>query len=135
MNLAIQDAGIVPEQVEYINAHGTSTDLNDRTETLAIKRSFGQPAYKYVRQFNQVHDWSRFRRSGRHRSDIYRSDSGAWHNPPTVNLDSPDPECDLNYTPNVRSNERRIRYIEQLRIWWAKRVPFVQENLVKWRVL
>ena len=109
MNLAIQDAGINLEQVDYINAHGTSTDLNDKTETFAIKRSFGPVAYKLSISSTKSMTGHALGAAGAIEA-IYTTlalERGII--PPTVNLDSPDPECDLNYTPNV-SIERRLEY-------------------------
>ncbi|MCL5126642.1 MAG: beta-ketoacyl-ACP synthase II [Deltaproteobacteria bacterium] len=109
MNLAIQDAGINLEQVDYINAHGTSTDLNDKTETFAIKRSFGPVAYKLSISSTKSMTGHALGAAGAIEA-IYTTlalERGII--PPTVNLDSPDPECDLNYTPNV-SVERRLEY-------------------------
>ena len=109
MRLAIQDAGIEPEQVEYINAHGTSTDLNDRTETLAIKRSFGKSAYKMSISSTKSMTGHALGAAGAIEAIFTALTLERGIIPPTLNLDSPDPECDLNYTPNVMI-ERSVEY-------------------------
>ncbi len=109
MNLAIQDAGIVPEQVGYINAHGTSTKLNDKTETLSIKRSFGPAAYKLSVSSTKSMTGHALGAAGAIEAIYTALTLERGIIPPTVNLDSPDPECDLNYIPNV-SVERSVEY-------------------------
>jgi len=96
---ALESAGIRPEEVDYINAHGTSTPLNDRAETKAIKRVFGEWAYRVAISSTKSMTGHLLGAAGAleaavcvlavHRSAI----------PPTINLDNPDPECDLDYTP------------------------------------
>lgn len=109
MRLAIQDAGIEPERVEYINAHGTSTDLNDKTETLAIKRSFGKFAYKLSISSTKSMTGHALGAAGAIEAIFTALTLERGIIPPTLNLDSPDPECDLNYTPNVRV-KRSVEY-------------------------
>ncbi|MGC8660656.1 MAG: beta-ketoacyl-[acyl-carrier-protein] synthase family protein, partial [Desulfomonilaceae bacterium] len=109
MNLAIQDAHINPEQVDYINAHGTSTDLNDKTETLAIKRCFGPAAYKLSVSSTKSMTGHALGAAGAIEAIYTTLALERSLIPPTVNLDSPDPECDLDYTPNV-SVGRKIEY-------------------------
>ena len=109
MRLAIQDAGIEPERVEYINAHGTSTELNDKTETLAIKSSFGKSAYKLFISSTKSMTGHTLGAAGAIEAIFTALTLESGMIPPTLNLDSPDPECDLNYTPNVRVN-RSVEY-------------------------
>ena len=109
MRLAIQDAGIEPERVEYINAHGTSTDLNDKTETLAIKRSFGKFAYKLSISSTKSMTGHALGAAGAIEAIFTALTLERGIIPPTLNLDSPDPECDLNYTPNVMV-KRSVEY-------------------------
>ena len=91
-----------PSEVEYVNAHGTSTPLGDLAETLAIKRAFGDHAYKTDGQLDQVDDRPSARRRRRRRGDLH----ACWRcttsvMPPTINLDNPGEGCDLDYVPNV----------------------------------
>lgn len=100
MGLSLQDAGLKPEDVDYINAHGTSTPFNDKNETEAIKTVFGEHAYK-------LHVSSTKSMTG-HQLGAAGSVEAiatilAIHNdtlPPTINYEFPDPDCDLNYVPN-----------------------------------
>jgi len=101
MNQAIQDAGISPEDVDYINAHGTSTFYNDKIETLAIKKVFGDYAYKIAVNSTKSMTGHLLGASGGMEAGIMAL---VLHNqiiPPTINLETPDPECDLDYVPNT----------------------------------
>jgi len=101
MLLAMRDAGINPEQVNYINAHGTSTSLNDAAETLAIKSAFGDYAYKLAISSSKSLVGHLLGGSGGVEA-VFTAKSiqeGRVH--PTINQDEPDPECDLDYVPNV----------------------------------
>lgn len=99
MKLALQDAGISPSDVNYINAHGTSTPLNDRIETKAIKKLFGEHAYKLLVSSTKSITGHLLGAAGSLEAGI--TALSVYHNfvPPTVNLDNPDPECDLDYVP------------------------------------
>jgi 3-oxoacyl-(acyl-carrier-protein) synthase len=100
MSWALQNAGVQPEQVDYINAHGTSTPLNDKTETLAIKRVFGEAAYDVTISSTKSMVGHAMGASGAMEAVACTL---AIHNgiiPPTINYENPDPECDLFYTPN-----------------------------------
>jgi 3-oxoacyl-[acyl-carrier-protein] synthase II len=97
MTLAMKDAGVAPSDVEYVNYHGTSTDLNDRVETRAVKRAFGAHATKLAGSATKSmigHPQGACGAAGvaatlmAFRDDVL---------PPTINLDMPDPECDLDY--------------------------------------
>ncbi|SFM97989.1 beta-ketoacyl-[acyl-carrier-protein] synthase family protein [Thermodesulforhabdus norvegica] len=101
MKQAIKDAGIRPEEVNYINAHGTSTPLNDLVETRAIKKVFGPKAYQIPISSNKSmigHLWGA---AGIVESIFTVKSILDGIIPPTINLDFPDPECDLDYVPNL----------------------------------
>ena len=100
MQKALRDAGVRPEQVGYINAHGTSTPYNDKFETLAIKKTFGEHAYKLAVSSTKSMTGHLLGAAGGvegvisvlsiHRDTLL----------PTINYVTPDPECDLDYVPN-----------------------------------
>ena len=101
MTLAIEDAGLRPEDVDYINAHGTSTDMNDRIETKAIKMALGDHARKVPISSTKSVIGHAMGASGA--LEMVATVLAIRHQvlPPTVNLETPDPECDLDYVPNV----------------------------------
>ena len=99
MALAIKDAGLKPEDIDHINAHGTSTDLNDKFETMAIKTLFGDRAKKIAVSSNKSMIGHMLGAAG---AVEFISTVLAVKNdivPPTINLENPDPECDLDYVP------------------------------------
>lgn len=98
---ALVDAGIEPEQVDYINAHGTGTDLNDQMETKAIKAVFGPHAYKLSVSSIKAATGHMLGAAGAVEliATVLTLQNGII--PPTLNLENPDPECDLDYTPLV----------------------------------
>ncbi len=98
---ALQDAGIRPDEVDYINAHGTSTPANDLMETNAIKRVFGAHAYKLAVSSTKSMTGHPLGAAGAVEAAVCVQTilSGKIH--PTINYDMPDPECDLDYVPNV----------------------------------
>ena len=100
MSLAMQDADIFPEQIDYINLHGTSTQLNDRIETQAIKKAFGKHAYKIPMSATKSQIGHPQGASGAAGigATLLALDKGIIA--PTINLDEPDEACDLDYTPN-----------------------------------
>lgn len=100
MRLALEDAGIGPEDVDYINAHGTSTPANDAAETLAIKGVFGERAYQIPVSSTKSMIGHALGASGAIESVacIKAIETGIL--PPTINYETPDPECDLDYVPN-----------------------------------
>jgi len=101
MEIALSDAGINPEDVDYINAHGTSTQMNDKFETAGIKKVFGGHAYKLLVSSTKSMTGHLLGASGgvETAACILAIEKGIVH--PTVNLEYPDPECDLNYVPNA----------------------------------
>ncbi|MCM8764810.1 MAG: beta-ketoacyl-ACP synthase II [Candidatus Omnitrophica bacterium] len=101
MEYAIQDANILPEQVNYINAHGTSTPLNDRSETLAIKKVMGEHAYKVAISSNKSMIGHLLGAAGAVEFIITILSMHHGIIPPTINYEVPDSECDLDYVPNV----------------------------------
>ena len=100
MSLALADAGIAPEEVDYINAHGTSTVYNDRIETLAIKKVFGKHAFKLAVSSTKSMMGHLLGAAGAVESIICILVIQKDVIPPTINYNSFDPECDLEYTPN-----------------------------------
>ena len=101
MRMAIKDAGLRPEEIDYINAHGTSTPLNDLTETLAIKTVFGEYAKKVPISATKSMTGHLLGAAGSTEAifTILAIRDGII--PPTINYEEPDPECDLDYVPNV----------------------------------
>lgn len=101
MREALRDAGVKPEEVDYINAHGTSTELNDLNETQAIKTVFGEHAYKLAVSSTKSMTGHLLGAAGAVEAIASVLAIKNSTIPPTINLDTPDPECDLNYTPKV----------------------------------
>jgi len=100
MRLALKDARIAPEQVDYINAHGTSTDLNDASETVAIKKVFGAHAYKIPVSSTKSMIGHLLGAAGAVEAIFSILAIRDQVCPPTINYEHPDPECDLDYVPN-----------------------------------
>jgi 3-oxoacyl-[acyl-carrier-protein] synthase II len=101
MKMALNDAGISTSQVDYINAHGTSTVLNDLSETRAIKKVFGERSHKIPVSSNKSmigHMWAG---AGAVEAISCLLTINKGIIPPTINYETPDPECDLDYVPNV----------------------------------
>ena len=100
MKAALDTAGIDPSEVDYLNAHGTSTPLNDRHETKAIKLAMGEDAYRIAISSSKSMTGHLLGSGGALEAAICILAIGDDMIPPTTNLMEPDPECDLNYTPN-----------------------------------
>jgi 3-oxoacyl-[acyl-carrier-protein] synthase II len=100
MRNALRDAGIAPDQVQYINAHGTSTEIGDKLESIAIKRAFGDHAYKVAVSSTKSMTGHLLGGAGGLEAGITVLAIRDQIAPPTINLDEPDPECDLDYIPN-----------------------------------
>lgn len=98
--MAVRKAGIAPEAVDYINAHGTGTPLNDRVETLAIKRVFGDHAYKLAVSSTKSMLGHMQGAAGAIEALICVKVIQEGLIPPTINYEQPDPDCDLDYVPN-----------------------------------
>jgi 3-oxoacyl-[acyl-carrier-protein] synthase II len=109
MRNALRDAGIQPEQVDYINAHGTSTDVGDRAETAAIKRAFGDHAYKLAVSSTKSMTGHLLGGAGGIEAGITVLAIIDQIAPPTMNYETPDPRCDLDYVPN-QARPMKIEY-------------------------
>jgi len=101
MRRALDSAGLEPEDISYINAHGTSTPLNDVSETRAIKGVFGEQAYRVPISSTKSVTGHLMGSAGSVEAVFSISAICNQFIPPTINLNTPDPECDLNYVPNV----------------------------------
>jgi 3-oxoacyl-[acyl-carrier-protein] synthase II len=108
MNAALHDAGLAAMDVDYINAHGTGTPLGDKAETLAVKATFGDHAYRLSISSTKSQLGHSLGASGG--IELVLTVKTLTHNliPPTINLETPDPDCDLDYTP-LQARERPIR--------------------------
>jgi 3-oxoacyl-[acyl-carrier-protein] synthase II len=100
MSRAISDAGIKPEQIDYVNAHGTSTSVGDRSETKAIKKAFGDHAFKLAVSSTKSMTGHLLGAAGGVEAVILGLTLRDGMIAPTINLVNPDPECDLDYVPN-----------------------------------
>jgi 3-oxoacyl-[acyl-carrier-protein] synthase II len=109
IRLALADAGLTPEDIDYINAHGTSTPLNDRSETLAIKEAMGEHAYSIRLSSTKSVTGHMMGAAGSVEAIFTTMAICDQVIPPTINLEHQDPDCDLNYTPRV-GVRHAIRY-------------------------
>jgi 3-oxoacyl-[acyl-carrier-protein] synthase II len=108
MAMALKDAGIAPEKIDYINAHGTSTKYGDELETMAIKKVFGEHAYKLCVSSTKSMTGHLLGAAGGVEAIFAILSIVNGVVPPTVNLDNPDPECDLDYVPN-KARQRDVQ--------------------------
>lgn len=109
MKLCIEDAGIKPEEVDYINAHGTSTPYNDKNETEAIKACFGEHAYKLAISSTKSMTGHLLGAAGAIEAVVTVLTLKNDIIPPTINYEEPDPECDLFYVPN-QAIQKKVNY-------------------------
>jgi nodulation protein E len=101
MQLALEDAGLQPSDIEYLNAHGTATAINDKNETNAIKEVYGEHAYKLaISSTKSMHGHPLGAGGGIEAVACIKAINEGWV-PPTAGLDEADPDCDLDYVPNV----------------------------------
>ena len=112
MRRALREANIGADEISYINAHGTATQLNDKSETLAIKQALADDAYKIP--ISSTKSMTGHILGATAAAEAIFSVKALQDNfiPPTINLETPDPECDLDYTPNV-GVEREIKHVAQ----------------------
>ena len=101
MNKALTQAQTQPEEIGYVNAHGTSTPLNDKYETMALKTVFGEEAYRIPISSTKSMTGHLLGASGALEAAVTVLALSKWAIPPTINLETPDPECDLDYTPHM----------------------------------
>jgi 3-oxoacyl-[acyl-carrier-protein] synthase II len=109
MEMALRSAGVTPGQVDYINAHGTSTPFNDKLETLAIKRLFGEHASRLAISSTKSMKGHLLGAAGGLEAGITALAIKHQVIPPTINYETPDPECDLDYVPNTK-RETSVEY-------------------------
>jgi 3-oxoacyl-[acyl-carrier-protein] synthase II len=101
MHKALRDAGLEPQQIDYINAHGTSTIAGDIAETRAIKRVFADHAHRVIISSTKSMTGHMLGAAGGIEAIFAALSLRDQIVPPTINLDNPDPECDLDYTPHT----------------------------------
>ena len=106
MNMALAHAQTQPEEIGYVNAHGTSTPLNDKYETMALKTVFGEEAYRIPISSTKSMTGHLLGASGALEAAVTVLALSKWAIPPTINLETPDPECDLDYTPHMPKRGR-----------------------------
>jgi 3-oxoacyl-[acyl-carrier-protein] synthase II len=106
MRSALRDAGLRPDEIDYVNAHGTSTKMNDQVETLAIKAAFGDAARKVMVSSTKSMTGHMLGATGGVEAAVCALALREGVVPPTVNHATPDPACDLDFVPN---EARRVR--------------------------
>jgi 3-oxoacyl-[acyl-carrier-protein] synthase II len=124
IKIALQDAGIRPEDIDYINAHGTSTPLNDKTETLAFKKVFGKRAYKIPISSTKSMTGHTIAVAGGIEAVASALMIKNQFIHPTINYETPDPECDLNYVPN-KGIEAKINTILSNSLGFGSRIASI----------
>ena len=118
MQAALESAGVEPGVVDYINAHGTSTPINDPTETLAVRRVFGEHANKLAMSSTKSMTGHLLGAAGGLEAGITALAVRNQMLPPTINLDAPGEGCDLDYVPHQRGGRRALR---ALQLVWIRR--------------
>ncbi|HSN25320.1 MAG TPA: beta-ketoacyl-ACP synthase II [Kofleriaceae bacterium] len=108
--IALRDAKLDPSAIQYINAHGTSTDLNDKNETIAVKKVFGDHAKKLAMSSTKSMTGHTLGAAGGIEAGISALAIARGVLPPTINYDTPDPDCDLDYVPNT-AREQRVDHV------------------------
>lgn len=109
MQMAIEDAGITPDKIDYINAHGTSTKYNDQFETEAIKKTFGDAAYKVAVSSTKSMTGHMLGAAGAVEAIICAKAISEGYIPATINYQNPDPDCDLDIVPNI-GRKQNVEY-------------------------
>ena len=102
MKRAMEDAGIEPDDVDYINAHGTSTEYNDYFETMAIKRALGEAAHRCRSAATKSMTGHQLGAAGAVEAIVCLLAMKHGVIPPTINYENADPRCDLDYVPNEK---------------------------------
>ena len=121
---AIEEAGIEPSEIDYMNAHGTSTKINDRTETMVIKNVFGDHAHKLPVSSTKSMTGHTLGAAGGVEAIACLKALQDGVIPPTINYTTPDPECDLDYVPNTaRQQDLTYALSNNLGLWWPQRRP------------
>jgi 3-oxoacyl-[acyl-carrier-protein] synthase II len=110
MQRALKDANLQPESIDYINAHGTSTPVGDKTETVAIKRVFGEHAKKVAVSSTKSMTGHLLGAAGGLESAVAAKVIETGILPPTINYEAPDPECDLDYVPN-QARQAKVTHV------------------------
>ncbi|MDO9130822.1 MAG: beta-ketoacyl-ACP synthase II [Anaerolineales bacterium] len=110
MKLALENASLRPQDIDYINAHGTSTLLNDKSETAAIKTTFGAQAYRIPISSTKSMTGHLLGASGALEAAVCVQVIQEGLMPPTINYETPDPECDLDYVPN-QARQKNVRHV------------------------
>jgi 3-oxoacyl-[acyl-carrier-protein] synthase II len=110
MRSALRDAGLHPEDIDYINAHGTSTGVGDKTETVAIKGVFAEYAYKVAVSSTKSMTGHLLGAAGGLEAAVAAMTIRTNIIPPTINYETPDPECDLDYVPNT-AREQKVTHV------------------------
>jgi 3-oxoacyl-[acyl-carrier-protein] synthase II len=110
MQAALNDANLLPSDIQYINAHGTGTQLNDITETNAVKSVFGEHAYELSMSSTKSMHGHLMGAAGALEAVITTLALSTKQVPPTINLEQPDPECDLDYVPNTAKTLNSLDY-------------------------
>lgn len=106
IQMALRKAGMTPKDIDYINAHGTSTSMNDKCETMAIKSVFGEGAYRIPVSSTKSMTGHMIGAAGAIEAVVCVLAIQHGVVPPTINLENPDPDCDLDYVPNVARQQR-----------------------------